>query len=123
MSKVRFFFLPWLSCFRFLSVLKKIGVSGIVLTIAGFSFITLAGFFDTRIAIKFIVCGIILFSIGISALLSGWFALLSPLIPEAIEDLFSRPCVFPGKFLPLAVLLSSPLFWNKVHPLKPISLF
>jgi MFS family permease len=67
---------------------KKIGISGIILTIAGFSFITLAGFFDTQLAIKFIVCGIILFSIGISALLSGWFALLSPLIPEAIRGSF-----------------------------------
>jgi len=67
---------------------KKIGISGIILTIAGFSFITLAGFFDTQLAIKFIICGIILFSIGISALLSGWFALLSPLIPEAIRGSF-----------------------------------
>jgi MFS family permease len=67
---------------------KKIGISGIILTIAGFSFITLAGFFDTQLAIKFIICGILLFSIGISALLSGWFALLSPLIPEAIRGSF-----------------------------------
>lgn len=67
---------------------KRIGISGIILTIAGFSFITLAGFFDTPLSIKFIVCGILLFSIGISALLSGWFALLSPLIPEAIRGSF-----------------------------------
>jgi len=39
---------------------KKIRISGIILTIAGFSFIILAGFFDTQISIKFIVCGIIL---------------------------------------------------------------
>lgn len=67
---------------------KKIGISGIILTISGFSFIILAGFFDTQTAIQFIVCGIILFSIGVSALLSGWFALLSPLIPEAIRGTF-----------------------------------
>ena len=67
---------------------KKIGISGIVLTIAGFFFIILAGFFDPQTSIKFIVCGIILFSIGLSALLSGWFALLSPLIPEAIRGSF-----------------------------------
>jgi len=67
---------------------KRIGISGIILAIAGFSFITLAGFFDTQLSIKFIVCGIILFSIGISAYLSGWFALLSPLIPEAIRGSF-----------------------------------
>lgn len=67
---------------------KKIGISGIILTIAGFSFIIWAGFFDTQTSIKIIVFGIILFSIGVSALLSGWFALLSPLIPEAIRGSF-----------------------------------
>jgi MFS family permease len=67
---------------------KKIGTSGIILTIAGFFFIILAGFFDTNTSIKFIVCGIILFSIGVSALLSGWFALLSPLIPEEMRGSF-----------------------------------
>lgn len=67
---------------------KKIGISGIILTVAGFSLITFAGFFDTQTSIKFIVCGIILFSIGISALLSGWFSLLTPLIPEAIRGSF-----------------------------------
>jgi len=67
---------------------KKIGISGIILTIVGFSFIILAGFFDTQTSIKFIVCGIVLFSIGISALMSGWLALLSPLIPKAIRGSF-----------------------------------
>jgi MFS family permease len=67
---------------------KKIGISGIILTISGFSFIILAGFFDTQTSTKFIVYGIILFSIGVSALLSGWFALLSPLIPETIRGSF-----------------------------------
>jgi len=67
---------------------KKIGISGIILTVSGFFFIILAGFFDEQTSIKFIVCGIALFSIGLSALLSGWFALLSPLIPEAIRGSF-----------------------------------
>ena len=67
---------------------KKIGISGIILTISGFSFIILAGFFDTQTSTKFIVCGIILFSIGVSALLSSWFALLSPLIPKTIRGSF-----------------------------------
>jgi len=67
---------------------KKIGISGIVLSIAGFFLIILAGFFEPSTSIKFIVCGIILFSVGLSALLSGWFALLSPLIPEAIRGSF-----------------------------------
>lgn len=67
---------------------KRIGISGIILTITGFSFIILAGFFDLQAAIKCIVCGIILFSIGITALLSGWFSLLSPLIPESVRGSF-----------------------------------
>ncbi len=67
---------------------KKIGASGIIFTIFGFFFIIQAGFHDPEIAIKFIVGGIVLFSIGISALLSGWFALLSPLIKEEIRGSF-----------------------------------
>jgi len=67
---------------------KKIGISGIVLTAIGFSLIIVAGFFDHQMSGKFIVAGIALFSIGLSALLSGWFALLSPLIPEAIRGSF-----------------------------------
>lgn len=67
---------------------KKIGISGIILTIAGFSFIIGAGFFETQTSMGYIICGILLFSIGVSALLSGWFALLSPLIPEAIRGSF-----------------------------------
>lgn len=67
---------------------KKIGISGIILTIAGFFLILAAGSFDTRIAFNFIVWGIGLFSIGLTALLSGWFALLSPLIPDEIRGSF-----------------------------------
>ena len=67
---------------------KKIGALGILFTIFGFFSIIYAGFHDPRIAIKFIVVGIVLFSIGISALLSGWFALLSPLIREEVRGSF-----------------------------------
>jgi len=67
---------------------KKIGISGIVLSIFGFSLIILAGSFDEQFSFKFILCGIILFSIGVAALLSGWLALLSPLIPETIRGSF-----------------------------------
>lgn len=67
---------------------KRIGVSGIILTIIGFCLIISAGFFEQQIAIKFIITGIGFFSIGISALLSGWFALLSPLISEEIRGAF-----------------------------------
>lgn len=67
---------------------KKIGASGIILTILGFFLINMAGFFNVRISIRWIVCGIAIFSIGLSALLSGWFALLSPLVPEAVRGSF-----------------------------------
>jgi MFS family permease len=67
---------------------KRIGTAGIVLTVAGFSLLVLAGFFTFKTASGFIVAGIICFSVGLSAILSGWFALLSPLIPEAIRGSF-----------------------------------
>lgn len=67
---------------------KRIGVSGIILTLAGFSLIIFSGFFDKQASIRFIAGGITLFSIGIAAMLSGWFALLSPLIPEELRGSF-----------------------------------
>lgn len=67
---------------------KKIGKFGIILTALGFFSLILAGFFDFPASVKWIITGISLFSIGLSALLSGWFSLLSPLIPEALRGSF-----------------------------------
>ena len=67
---------------------KKIGISGIFLSILGGIFIILAGFYDKPVSIQFIISGIIIFSIGLSAVQSGWFAILSPLIPESVRGSF-----------------------------------
>ncbi|MCG8616114.1 MAG: MFS transporter [Desulfobacterales bacterium] len=67
---------------------KRIGQMGIFLTITGFGLITAAGLFDTQVAARYITSGILLFSIGLSALFSGWFALLTPLIPKEIRGRF-----------------------------------
>ncbi len=67
---------------------KKIGAMGMVLTCIGFSFITLAGYFNQTLAFLFIIIGIITFSVGFSGVLSGWFALLSPLVPESVRGSF-----------------------------------
>jgi len=67
---------------------KKIGTSGIILTVLGFFIIIVAGFFGKPAVTRLIVCGILLFSIGVAAMLSGWFALLSPLIPKELRGSF-----------------------------------
>lgn len=67
---------------------KKVGVIGAIHTVLGFLMITLAGFFSSPAALLFIIFGIIIFSIGFSAVFSGWFALLSPLVPETVRGRF-----------------------------------
>ncbi len=67
---------------------KKIGAMGMVLTCIGFLLITLAGSFNQTLAFLFIIIGIITFSVGFSGVLSGWFALLSPLVPESVRGRF-----------------------------------
>jgi MFS family permease len=67
---------------------KKIGTIGMILTCVGFLLITLAGSFNQQIAFLMIILGIIIFSIGFSCVLAGWFALLSPLIPESVRGSF-----------------------------------
>ncbi len=66
---------------------KRMGLIGITLSLAGFLLITASGFFEDD-AFFIILSGLIIFSAGISALLSGWFALLSPLVPENIRGSF-----------------------------------
>lgn len=67
---------------------KKVGVTGIALTIAGYGLIMAAGWFRDPLSANVLILGIVLFSIGMSALISGWFALLSPIIPETIRGTF-----------------------------------
>lgn len=66
---------------------KRIGFSGMTIALFGLLILTVAGSFGVhggRIA----TAGIILFSIGVSAGSSSWFALLSPIIPEEIRGRF-----------------------------------
>lgn len=67
---------------------KKIGTIGMVLTCLGFTLISLAGYFDKAFAIWLVILGIIKFGVGFSGVLAGWFALLSPLIPESVRGSF-----------------------------------
>ncbi len=67
---------------------KRIGSIGMVLTCIGFLLITLAGSFNQSLAFLSIIIGIITFSVGFSGVLSGWFALLSPLVPESVRGSF-----------------------------------
>ncbi len=67
---------------------KKIGVIGMVLTCVGFLLMTLAGYFHQNAAILMVILGIVIFSIGFSGVFAGWFALLSPLVPENVRGSF-----------------------------------
>jgi len=66
---------------------KRIGIGGTIIALFGLLLLTSAGFFKEqggRVAIT----GILIFSIGSSAIASNWFALLSPIIPEDIRGRF-----------------------------------
>ncbi|MCP4551047.1 MAG: MFS transporter [Bacteroidetes bacterium] len=67
---------------------KKIGAIGIISTCVGFFLITLAGDFHQDLAYIIVILGIVIFSVGFSGVLAGWFALLSPLVPEDVRGSF-----------------------------------
>jgi len=68
--------------------IKKIGASGIFMTFAGFVLLIMAGFFKGTLVVSFVIGGFVIFSVGVAALLSGWFALLSPIVPRKIRGRF-----------------------------------
>ena len=63
---------------------KKVGSTGMTLSIAGFLLLPLAAFMPDY-AVWWMTVGIIIFSIGNTANNASWFALLSPLVPEEIR--------------------------------------
>lgn len=67
---------------------KKIGAAGLILTCIAFFLITIAGNFDRTIAFWLVIIGIVQFGVGFSGVLAGWFALLSPLVPESVRGRF-----------------------------------
>jgi MFS family permease len=63
---------------------KKLGSTGMMVSIAGFSLLPLAAFMPHH-AIMWLTAGVIIFSIGNTANGASWFALLSPIVPEEIR--------------------------------------
>lgn len=65
---------------------KRIGIAGILLSLAGFILLAAAGTLPGSAG--FLWAGILIFSIGNAANTAGWFALLSPIIPAEIRGRF-----------------------------------
>jgi MFS family permease len=63
---------------------KKLGSTGMTVSIAGFALLPLAAFMPHH-AIMWLTAGVIIFSIGNTANGASWFALLSPIVPEEIR--------------------------------------
>jgi len=66
---------------------KRIGIGGTITALFGLLLLTSAGFFQEQGG-RVAIAGILIFSIGSSAIASNWFALLSPIIPEDIRGRF-----------------------------------
>lgn len=63
---------------------KKLGSTGMTVSIAGFALLPLAAFMP-HYAMGWLTAGVIIFSIGNTANGASWFALLSPIVPEEIR--------------------------------------
>lgn len=61
---------------------KAMGTAGLSGVMAGYLIIVAGSFFASRFFALFIIIGISVYSLGFSAFVSSWFALLSPLIPK-----------------------------------------
>ena len=60
---------------------KRVGVGGQFFAIAGFGMISLSAFASREAASLVILAGIVSFWVGSTMMMSGWFALLSPIVP------------------------------------------
>ena len=67
---------------------KKVGATGTVLTVAGFSALALSGFAAGPARPWAITGSIFVFALGESMMVSGWYAMLSPIVPESIRGRF-----------------------------------
>lgn len=68
--------------------IKRLGLVGAILEIIGFGILALSGFGQGQTLEGLIVLGIGIYSLGNSMCFSGWFALLQPLVPQAIRGQF-----------------------------------
>lgn len=67
---------------------KRTGTFGLILTVAGFAVMTMAGFFPLKLIDPVVVIGIILYSLGTVIAGCSWFALLSPVVPRNVRGRF-----------------------------------
>ncbi len=67
---------------------KLFGMIGVIVTIAGFLLLTLAGHFPNKLIFLAAGTGITLFGAGITITTSSWFALLEPIVPPHIRGRF-----------------------------------
>lgn len=67
---------------------KKVGATGLLFTVLGYFLITAAGGVAISWTNLTVISGIIVFSAGYSMFMSGWYALLAPLVPRSIRGGF-----------------------------------
>ncbi len=106
---------------------KRLGITGVLITIVAFWGVVLAGFSTREQAALVMGCCIVLYSLGASMLGGGWLALMHPLIPEDRRGRFLgklRFCVRTSVLItsiPLAFLLArdSPVWLFQVIFIVP----
>jgi len=67
---------------------KRLGAPGLVLTVVGFAMLAVSGGLSDTALQWVMLLGIAVFSIGTAMMEAGWFALLSPIVPEQVRGRF-----------------------------------
>jgi MFS family permease len=67
---------------------KRLGTPGLVLTVIGFAMLAASGGLSDAALQWAMLSGIVVFSIGTAMMEAGWFALLSPIVPEQVRGRF-----------------------------------
>ena len=67
---------------------RRVGLIGMFFIVVGFSGIALAGSLPKVMQEGMIIGGILCFTLGISLMGAGWFAMLSPIVPESLRGRF-----------------------------------
>lgn len=66
----------------------RIGIAGTVGETLGFALLTVSGAFRGALAEAWVLAGVLVFAVGRGLFNSSWYALLSPLVPEAMRGQF-----------------------------------
>jgi MFS family permease len=95
---------------------KRLGGFGMVLTVAGFTLIAVAPLVGSAWATLATIVGVAAYSMGDAFMAAGWFALLSPIVPEDERGRFFGRLRFSWQAVAILFFFGASLFLSKDTP-------